>query len=637
MIKISLNEILGTVTSGGHQGRQRGSFSREDSIMYKGFSDVETNCERMRPWQKEVVGTLSSGVDAYVTAAPGGGKTLPYICYWLDYVLRLNATRVEERNWNSFSDQIYNLFTNPSVINKLLITVPTRSLADQTVQEFKEHFARILVQGISLYLDASIPNIDTPSIEDPKVDSNRLYEILKILDPTNSLNNLMEERNKIFRSLAGTRLATGEMRDPDNIHKGKLIADIDQEIQHHISLGIKNIISNMRAGDQSLICLRTGLNNMGNPATAPVSIAIYESSQKIVNKMPNLALVVTDESHLAQEREIQDDSRRANIAFSLYNILGALKNRTRETRFCFLSGTENPDSAENLAEYIEKCFNRQVQVISSSAGNASSISIVPDDSISQDNVLLNIILKPKQSNNLIVLFSKKRIDRLVELALSKSGRSTSSQIDKGQHQRHQFGGGVIGRGYSGFNRKPGSRPQINQDAMVKNISRVPGASKISDPILREAVNAGFGYIYRVPDNDPYKVEKGKDMIIVANLFKTGKIKTLLATDAVGIGVNIDVRNLFIPSVDKIQGGRFQPMKDTELSQLLNRAGRGAFTFSTVITPNQNVPIVSNALSMGIDEFEQTVTIESIPRLACASPKWFISFWNKTVGVGKQIP
>ncbi|MDX1699599.1 MAG: DEAD/DEAH box helicase [Melioribacteraceae bacterium] len=607
-------------------------------MMYKGFSDVESNCERMRPWQKEVVGTLSSGVDAYVAAAPGGGKTLPYVCYWLDYVLGLNATRVEERNWNSFADRIYNLFTNPAVINKTLITVPTRSLADQTVQEFKEHFARILVQGISLYLDSSIPNIATPSIENPEIDSNRLYEILKIIDPTDTLNGLMRERERIFRSLAGTRLATGEMRDPDNIHKGKLINDIDQEMQHHISLGIKNIITNMRAGDQSLICLRTGLNNMGDPAVAPVSIAIYESAQKIVNKMPNLALLVTDESHLAQEREIQDDSRRANIAFSLYNILSALKNRNRETRICFLSGTENPDSAQNLANYVEKCFNRQVQVISSSAGNASNISIIPDDSITQDRVLLNIILKPKQSNNLIVLFSKRKIDRLVEIALGKSGRTTSTQIDKGQQQKHQFGGGVIGRGYSGFTRKPGNHPQLNQDSMVKNISRVPGASKIFDPVLREAVNAGFGYIYRVPENDRDKVEKGKDMIIVANLFKTGKIKTLLATDAVGIGVNIDVRNLFIPYIEKMQGGRFQPMKDTELSQLLNRAGRGAFTFSTVITTNQNVPTVSNALSMGIKEFEQTLTIESIPRLACASPKWFVSFWNATVGYGvRKIP
>jgi hypothetical protein len=73
------------------------------------------------------------------------------------------------------------------------------------------------------------------------------------------------------------------------------------------------------------------------------------------------------------------------------------------------------------------------------------------------------------------------------------------------------------------------------------------------------------------------------------------------------------------------------MRPTELSQLLNRAGRGAFNFSTVITPNDTVPPVSEALSMGPDQFEKTVNIEYIPKLACRSPHWFRSIWAATIG------
>ena len=64
----------------------------------------------MRPWQKEVYTKLASGTDIYVAPSPGGGKTLPYICYWLDHIISLNTSRQDDRTWKSFSDTINNLY-----------------------------------------------------------------------------------------------------------------------------------------------------------------------------------------------------------------------------------------------------------------------------------------------------------------------------------------------------------------------------------------------------------------------------------------------------------------------------------------------------------------------------------------------
>jgi len=43
---------------------------------------------------------------------------------------------------------------------------------------------------------------------------------------------------------------------------------------------------------------------------------------------------------------------------------------------------------------------------------------------------------------------------------------------------------------------------------------------------------------------------------VANLFSQGKIKTLLATDAVGIGINLTIKNMYVPESKKFSDGSF---------------------------------------------------------------------------------
>ena len=114
----SINEILGTVTTqnppavpnvlapAGFTTPAQGGPSN-----YRGFSEVQPFCQKMRPFQSDIYNRLVGGQDLYITASPGGGKTLPYVCYWLDTVLILNTSlKYESNDWNDYRDQIYNLF-----------------------------------------------------------------------------------------------------------------------------------------------------------------------------------------------------------------------------------------------------------------------------------------------------------------------------------------------------------------------------------------------------------------------------------------------------------------------------------------------------------------------------------------------
>ncbi len=653
----SLYEILGTVTTSGDPGRQpgggqgggpqqnvnqpgTGQRQLRTPTSYHGLSNVKPLCQKMRPWQMEVYMNLRSGRSLYVTASPGGGKTLPYTCHWLDNNLRLNVSLMSaERNWNEITEVILNLLTDPGRLEKLLVTVPTRSLADQTTQEFKEFFASIITESLDRYFinfwEIVLPGIDNGNIDYHHPHVTRFGEILDALDSSGGLTNLFVRRIRLFSQVSQGARDSGEAFSSNDAHRAQLINQIDEQLRERFTEGVRRFVQGGDRNTPSLIAIRTGINSEGDPRIAPVTIAIYESAAKLAPDLirNNLSLVIVDEAHLAQEREIQDDKRRAQIALSLYNILNHLR-RSNDIPICFLSGTENPGSARNLTQYIETCLGRSITVIESTATNESNISIVPDDSIAQERELINIILRPRQGNNLIVLFSKNRIDRLTEIALKKMGGTSAFQIDRGQMQKEKAsGGGVIGRKLSGYTMTPGSfrLDKQQRQEMAREASKVPGASQIFDPVLRQAVNAGFGYIYRVDDRDRYQQEKRRDAIIVADLFKSGKIKTLLATDAVGIGVNIDVRKLYIPSVDKPQGRTFKPIQPTELAQLLHRAGRGAFKFSTVVTPEKNVPAVSEALSLNPSGFNQTINIEYIPRAACTSARWFTSVWSASIG------
>ena len=61
--------------------------------------------------------------------------------------------------------------------------------------------------------------------------------------------------------------------------------------------------------------------------------------------------------------------------------------------------------------------------------------------------------------------------------------------------------------------------------------------------------------------------------IIMKLFATGFIKFMIATDAVGVGANLRVRNIYIPDLSKFNGYRQEQINESSTMQILHRAGR----------------------------------------------------------------
>ena len=591
------------------------------------FKGVLDKCSSMYTWQQKIYKALSSGVDIYVAAQPGAGKTLPYLCYWSDVVLDIDTLDIQSRRWRDYIKTISQLLLDPKSIPKLVILLPTRSLSEQTWQEFREHYSNMLAN----ILNALLQKLFVPWAEGPLQPNQSLFDlsqqvIQKLLNSIHSaLPQATNGRNRLYQRLVNMEANRSNVGEEQIEMLKREIETLDRHISNYAQDGIRDIVSGHRA-EKSLIALRHGNESIGDIETAPVVIGIYESLKPYISKIKgNIALLVCDESHLIQDKEIRSSSRSTNIAFALYSILKTIDNNTR---LCFLSGTANPAAAENFANYLKLCYNRKnLEVIEppTSAGNQSQISVVADDSINSERELLSIMANSRTRNTVIVLFSKRKIDQLAQAALNKMGRKPLGNLSS----QFKFTDLQARKPYSRY-RNISQKPEIDVREVGRQAGRMEGASHIYDPMKREYAQAGFGVIYRVDDKDRYRKEKNKDNQITADLFQKGKIRTLLATDAIGVGVNINVKEMYIPTIEKFDGGVTKEMDPSELSQLINRTGRGAFPYSRVITTSRYVAPITKALSLSPRGFATGVTIEKIPKELCVLANAFKSIWQNQI-------
>ena len=58
-----------------------------------------------------------------------------------------------------------------------------------------------------------------------------------------------------------------------------------------------------------------------------------------------------------------------------------------------------------------------------------------------------------------------------------------------------------------------------------------------------------------------------------NLYQSGDVDYLVATDAIGMGINMDIDQISFSSVRKFDGKRIRRLRTTEISQIAGRAGR----------------------------------------------------------------
>ena len=57
------------------------------------------------------------------------------------------------------------------------------------------------------------------------------------------------------------------------------------------------------------------------------------------------------------------------------------------------------------------------------------------------------------------------------------------------------------------------------------------------------------------------------------LFQNGDVDYLVATDAIGMGLNLDVNHVALAAMQKFDGFQFRNLTPAELGQIVGRAGR----------------------------------------------------------------
>ena len=75
-----------------------------------------------------------------------------------------------------------------------------------------------------------------------------------------------------------------------------------------------------------------------------------------------------------------------------------------------------------------------------------------------------------------------------------------------------------------------------------------------------------------------------------SMFEEGTVDYIVATDAIGMGLNLDIKNASFSSIRKFDGKENRFLKDNELGQIAGRSGRNITdgTFSTTLNC-QNLP------------------------------------------------
>ncbi|MHA6262422.1 helicase-related protein [Arenibacterium sp. CAU 1754] len=109
----------------------------------------------------------------------------------------------------------------------------------------------------------------------------------------------------------------------------------------------------------------------------------------------------------------------------------------------------------------------------------------------------------------------------------------------------------------------------------KKISRMPGRSAI--------VGFSVENVYAIAEL--LRRQKGGAAVVMGalsprtrnaqvDLYQNGEVDYLVATDAIGMGLNLDIDHVAFSSLTKFDGRRMRPLAPNELAQIAGRAGRG---------------------------------------------------------------
>lgn len=86
-----------------------------------------------------------------------------------------------------------------------------------------------------------------------------------------------------------------------------------------------------------------------------------------------------------------------------------------------------------------------------------------------------------------------------------------------------------------------------------------------------------------------------------SMFEDGTVDYIVASDAIGMGLNLNIKNVSMSSLKKYDGKKFRSLKNSELGQIVGRSGRNKIdgTFGTTL----NCPLINSNTVRSIEKHD----------------------------------
>lgn len=517
-----INKLSNILQPGGNQ-----PYSTDQPGYTKNPGDVSLCSNEMfgfspGPWQQAICHHVLNLHDIFINVPPAAGKTKPVICGWQSRCIQMAKTNPD-------------IFRDPRQIPKLVWITPTTQLATQ------------------IFYD----------------------------DLTSSVLDVYKLSSSIFFNKV-----TGSHIDPDDY----------------------NSLSNWLYNDA--ISLRCGTGRKGPDDPSVAAVCTYEFAPKIINKIKPTYLIVDEFQEYVPQRTGQSQSETYQSVkdkiIKLYDSIVSLKNQgARDTSLILLTGTVNDNAARQIKDFFKQAFNVDFQYIKpiQNVQNRASVHIHTSSQLNNANDIINLsknIIQKKIPQNAIVLFSVGDLPPESQRQITRVGKSIrpiaqklvneipARSIDNVLYSRHNYQNkDATIRNIENIE-KYTSSPAFMREKLEKMINDEENGE---DKLLGQCLLRGFGYVIggqaltkRISSFDAQKF--AESVYLVQNLFAMRKIYLIFCTNAIGVGANFKIKNLFLPSLQKWSGFGHAPLDDSTLVQLVNRVGRkGDITASIYCHPS----------------------------------------------------
>lgn len=105
---------------------------------------------------------------------------------------------------------------------------------------------------------------------------------------------------------------------------------------------------------------------------------------------------------------------------------------------------------------------------------------------------------------------------------------------------------------------------------------------------------------------PYDARRAETM-----KFLSGETDVVVATDAIGMGMNLPIQRIVFLETDKFDGMRHRDLTPAEIKQIAGRAGRRGFAEKGLVTSSFNRSLIAEGLAAGVEPLEKARV--SMPR------------------------